>query len=152
MVTRNHAKSAEVTLVVAWVFKVWSVGYVEGVAMQFQNLAFHNLEVLLQAEVVNSIAWTENLVPSEGSHARIHAASRSIRRQDGGNSTGKGSGVKPMTAYALRIADRSDEVRTIATRISTACRSKIDRLAGLKKENVIELPSADHRVQGARSV
>ena len=57
-----------------------------------------------------------------------------------------------MTAYALRIADRSDEVRTIATRISTARRSKIYWLAGLEKENIVELPSADHRVQGARSV
>jgi len=126
----NLAKGAEVTLAVAWVLEVWRVGYVEGVAMQFQNLAFENLEVLLQAEVVNPIAGTVDLVPGECSHAREYAVSRSIGRLDGGKGTGKGIGVKPIPAYALRIANRSDDVRAVATWVSTACRSEIDWLAG----------------------
>ena len=87
MIPGNPAEGAKVSLAVAGVFEVRSVGYVEGVAMQLQSLAFHNLEVLLQAEVVNPVAGAEDLVPAERSHAREHAVSRSIRSLDGGNST-----------------------------------------------------------------
>lgn len=74
----DFSKIAAIALAVIWLQEVWRVGYVEGVAMQFQSLAFDNLEILLHAEVVRSVAWAVDLVPSERSHARVDGASGSI--------------------------------------------------------------------------
>jgi hypothetical protein len=123
VVSRNLTEGAEITLAASRVLEVCSVGYIEGVAMQFQNFSFNDGEVLLQAEVINSVTGTVDLVSAQRAHARVHTASRPIRRLDGRKCTGKRSGIKPITTYALRILDRSDEVRPIAARIRAARRS-----------------------------
>jgi len=147
----NLAKIA-VALAAVWEIKVWSVGYVEGVAMQFQSSAFGNLEILLHSDVVSSVAGTADLVPSERSHARVYGVSRPIGCQGGRKiGAGEGRGVKPSAANALPIVNRLDEVGPVAG-IGTAFCGDINWLPGLKKKDVVELPSTDHGIEGAGSV
>ena len=60
MEVRNLAKIA-VALAAVWKIEVWSVGYIEGVAMQFQSSAFGNLEILLDTDVVSSVAGAADI-------------------------------------------------------------------------------------------
>lgn len=121
MVSGDHAKGAEVPLITARVQEVCRVRYVEGVTVQFQNCSFDDSDAFLQAEIIDSVAGTVDLIPAKRSHARKDAIPRSIDRLDGGKSTRKRRRVEPMAGDALLVLNRSNQIGPIATRISAAC-------------------------------
>jgi hypothetical protein len=147
----DFAKIAVVHAVIR-IQEVRSVGDVERIAMQFKDFAFKDFEVLLHAKVVSAIAGAVNLVASKGTHSRVYPVTRSIGCLHSGQiRAGEGRGVKPGAADALRVPDFLHEIRPIAG-AGAAGRSQIDGLTSLKKKNVVQLPSANHRIQGAGSV
>src|SRR5580658_4942775 len=117
------------------------VRYVESVAVQFQNIAFLEREILLHRYIRGALTRSVKPIPADCSKPsedilsiRLHHRRTRERRR-----------IEPRSSDALRITHLTYDVRTIGIRCATAG-GKIERIAGSNSSDDVQLPAADGEI------
>ena len=108
--------------------------------MEFENIAFRELDVLLQRYIRRTLARTVDLIAAKCAEAGVDGLSVGDNR---GRSSKCGS-IEPRAADALGIVDWPDEVWTI--RGGSRPHGKINGRPGSEAADDVELPATDDEV------